>query len=124
VCRFEGSPGAATLNVEDGNAPGNVEADDNPLLFTQTVFYDFKADPAGSASSDTVAIVGLTKDHRVKSVSVTRPHRAAVEAQVRGGTFILTGIGLNENSNNESDLSIITAFDSAGQVLGTTEIRL
>ncbi|GAA3918565.1 hypothetical protein [Actinoplanes auranticolor] len=120
-----GAPGTPTVTVDEGGASSGLrtaEADGNALFFTRTVFYGFRATSQGASASDTVAVTGLVKDPRVATVSISRPHRAAVTAPVTGGTFILPGIGLNEGAGPDGDRSRISALDSQGRPLGSAMI--
>lgn len=120
-----GAPGAPSVIVDDGGQSSgyrDTEASPNPFFFTRTSFYGFRGTADGASSSDTVAISGLTKDPRVATVSISRPQREPVTAAVVNGTFILPGIGLNEEKDVEDDFSRVTALDAQGRTLGSALI--
>jgi len=122
VCRPDES-GAPSLHVVgDGQAGVTAEpelASAKDVGATETMFYHFTSQAGGGQSSDTVAVAGVVLLPDAAAVELTRPRSDRVSAPVVGGTFLLTGIRLNETGTRPS---ILTVRDSAGRVLTTLRL--
>lgn len=81
--------------------------------------YGFLRRPGHGTSSDTVAVIGIVRDDRVASVTLTRPGAPEARAVLTDGTFILTGPALRGVRDEDLPRMRVTALDVAGAVLET-----